>query len=424
MDYLSWSRHFRNLPGQGDLRVTDYVAALVARGYDGVLSLEIFNDRFRASATATTAIDGIRSLRFLEDQVSARLRPTRKTTLPPRVVCHGVEFIEFAANEAEVEPLSRMFNALGFERAGQHRSKDVTRWRQNGINFVINSEPDSFARSYDSVHGASVCALGLRVSNVEAAMQRAQRLHIASYAQPIGPGEMQIPSIRGVGGSLIYFIEEGQQSNVWERDFTSIAAADPARDAGLQRVDCIAQTMQYEEMLSWLLYHVSLFDMAKSPQAEFADPVGLVQFQALESPARHWRVTLNSSATSETLSSRFLQGFMGAGIQYVSLATDDIFATAQRLRDLGLPTLPIPHNYYDDLQARFGLPEDLLAQLEKHHILYDREGEGEYFQLYSRAFAKRFFFEIVQRQGYSSYGLANAPIRLAAQSRYKSEAAR
>jgi 4-hydroxyphenylpyruvate dioxygenase len=182
--------------------------------------------------------------------------------------------------------------------------------------------------------------------------------------------------------------------------------------------------MQYEEMLSWLLYYVSLFEMATMPQAEVADPVGLVQFQALESPRQAWRVTLNGSAASETLSARFLHGFMGAGIQQVSLATDDIVATAQRLRTLGLATLPIPHNYYDDLQARFGLSEELLAQLEEHNILYDREGEGEYFQLYSRAFAKRFFFEIVQRRGYSGYGLANAPIRLAAQSRYKSDSAR
>jgi 4-hydroxyphenylpyruvate dioxygenase len=423
MDYLSWSRHFRNLPGQGDLRITEYVAALVARGYDGVLSLEIFNDRFRASAATTTAVDGIRSLRFLEDQVSGRLRPPRQSTLPPRIVCHGVEFIEFAANEEEVEPLSQLFSALGFEQAGRHRSKDVTRWRQNGINFVINSEPDSFARSYDSVHGASVCALGLRVSNVEAAMRRAQHLQVASHAQPIGPGEMQTSSIRGVGGSLIYFIEEGHQSSMWARDFKVISAANATQDAGLQRVDSIAQTMQYEEMLSWLLYYVSLFDMAKSPQAEVADPVGLVQIQALESPDRAWRVTLNGSSASETLSARFLQGFMGAGIQHVSLATDDIFATARRLRELGLATLPIPQNYYDDLQARFGLPEDLLTQLEKHDILYDREGEGEFFQLYSRAFAKRFFFEIVQRRGYSAYGLTNAPIRLAAQSRYKSVAA-
>jgi 4-hydroxyphenylpyruvate dioxygenase len=317
-----------------------------------------------------------------------------------------------------------MFSALGFEQAGQHRSKDVTRWRQNDINFVINSEPDSFARSYDRVHGASVCAIGLRVNDVEAAMQRAQRLQIASHAQPIGPGEMQIPSIRGVGGSLSYLIEDGQQSSMWSRDFKTVSATNATADAGLRRIDCIAQTMQYEEMLSWLLYYVSLFDMAKAPQAEVADPVGLVQIQAVESPDRAWRVTLNGSAASETLSARFLQGFMGAGIQHISIAADDIFATAQRFRELGLATLPIPHNYYDDLQARFGLPEDLLAQLEEHHILYDREGEGEFFQLYSRAFAKRFFFEIVQRRGYSAYGLTNAPIRLAAQSRYKSVAAR
>lgn len=420
MDYLSWSRHFRNLPGQGDLAVVDYVAALLARGYNGIFSLEIFNDRFRASPAATTAIDGIRSMHFLFDQVHRNLRPPRPTSMPPRVACHGVEFIEFAANEEEVEPLSRLFTALGFRKAGRHRTKDVTRWQQNGINFVINSEPESFARAYDSVHGASVCAIGLRVDDIDAAMRRAQALHMSSFAQPVGPGELHIPSIRGVGGSLIYFMQQGREQQVWNHEFVSAVGEPESRTgAGLTRVDFIDQTMQYEEMLSWLLFYVSLFNMTKSPQAEVADPVGLVQFQALESPDRNFRVTLNGSAASETLSARFLQGYMGAGVQHVALSTDDIFATAHRFQELGLPVLPIPRNYYEDLEARFGLDPETLERLERYHILYDREGESEYFQLYSRAFAKRFFFEIVQRRGYVAYGLANAPIRLAAQSRYK-----
>lgn len=420
MDLLSWSRHFRSLPGQGDLPIVPYVSALRSRGFDGIWSLEIFNDRFRASPATTTAVDGMRSLRLLEDQVVRRLTPNKPAPLPPRVQCRGFEFVEFAANEEEVEPLGRMFAALGFSQVGKHRSKDVTRWNQHGINFVINSEPESFARAYDSVHGASVCALGVSVDNVDAAMQRAQSLQIGSFTQPVGPGEMQIPSVRGVGGSLVYFMQAGNERTVWEHEFVALPVKEP-RDAGLLRVDYVAQTMQYEEMLSWLLYYLSLFDVAKTPQIEIADPLGLVYSQAVESPDRAFRMTLASSAAAQTLSSRFLQGFMGAGVQHIALETADIVATARRLREYGLEMLPIPPNYYEDLQARFGLEPALAEQLAELNILYDRDGEGEFFQLYSRAFAKRFFFEIVERRSYRAYGLANAPIRLAAQSRYRTD---
>jgi 4-hydroxyphenylpyruvate dioxygenase len=421
MDFLSWSRHFRNLPGQGDLAIVPYVGALRGRGFDGVWSLEIFNDRFRASPASTTAVDGMRSLRYLDDQVSRKLAPGKPSPLPPRARCQGIEFLEFAANEEEVEPLSRMFEALGFALAGRHRSKDVTRWNQNGINFVINSEPDSFARAYDSVHGASVCALGVSVDDVNGVMQRAQSLQISSFSQPVGPGELHIPSIRGVGGSLLYFIQAGDERHVWDHEFVATAQRAPARDAGLLRVDYVAQTMQYEEMLSWLLYYLSLFDCAKTPQIEIADPLGLVYSQAIESPDQRFRIALNSSAAAQTLSSRFLQGFMGAGVQHIALQTNDILATARRLGEYGLEVLPIPPNYYEDVQVRFDLDAAMVEQLAAHHVLYDREGEGEYFQLYSRAFSKRFFFEIVERRSYRAYGAANAPIRLAAQSRYRTD---
>ena len=425
LDFLSWSRHFRNMPGQGELALVDYVSALLERGYTGPLSLEIFNDRFRASSAAAVAIDGHRSLTYLYDQVARRLAPRVSPALPPRAHCRGVEFVEFAANEEEARELGTFFRSLGFFPAGRHRSKDVTRWRQNGINFVVNCEPDSFARAYDSMHGASVCALGLSIEQVPSALARAEALQIQRFAQPIGPGEMEIPSIRGVGGSLVYFMEAGSEDRIWESEF--VPAQDSPRDltgAGLLLVDHIAQTMQYEEMLSWQLYYLSLFEVSKAPAVQIADPLGLVQSQVIESPEGALRFTLNGSASTQTLSARFLQGYHGAGVQHIALATANILETAARFQALGLPVLPIPRNYYEDLEARFGLDEALLTQLAEHNILYDRDSDGEYFQLYSRAFAKRFFFEIVERRGYRAFGAPNAVIRLAAQSRYREDAER
>ncbi|MDB6088464.1 MAG: 3-keto-5-aminohexanoate cleavage protein [Gammaproteobacteria bacterium] len=421
MDFLSWSRHFRNMPGQGELPLVDYVATLLEQGYTGALSLEIFNDRFRSSSATAVALDGHRALNFLSDQVARRLAPRIAPELPPRARVRGVEFVEFAANEGEVEQLESLFTTLGFSRSGKHRTKDVMRWRQNGINFVINNEPDSFARAYDGMHGASVCALGVSVENVANALRRAEGLQIEQFSQPLGPGELVIPCVHGVGGSLLYFTEAGSESAVWDTEFVAVQGSPVNGNAGLLRVDHVAQTMQHEEMLSWLLYYVSLFDVSKTPVVQVADPLGLVQSQAIESAEGGLRITLNASTSSQTLSARFLQGYHGAGVQHIALATADIFASARRLRELGLATLPIPRNYYEDLEARFGLGETLLAQLAEFNILYDRDTDGEYFHLVSRAFAKRFFFEVIERRGYRAYGAANATIRLAAQSRYRDD---
>ena len=421
MDFLSWSRHFRCMPAQGELPIADYVATLLERGYTGVLSLEIFNDRFRSSSASEVALDGHRALTFLYDQVARRLAPRIAPELPSRARVRDVEFVEFAANESEVELLEALFKTLGFSRAGKHRTKDVMRWRQNGINFVINSEPDSFARAYDAVHGASICALGVSVENVASAMRRGQGLQIPPFAQSPQSNGSAIPCVQGVGGSQLYLVEAGSQSRIWDAEFVPIQGDPVSADAGLLRIDHVAQTMQYEEMLSWLLYYVSLFDVAKAPLVQIADPLGLVQSQAIESPEGGLRLTLNGSASAHTLSARFLQGFHGAGVQHIALASADIFASARRLRESGLAMLPIPGNYYEDLAARFGLEDTLLTQLAEFNILYDRDTDGEYFHLVSRAFAKRFFFEVVERRGYRAYGAANAAIRLAAQSRYRDD---
>jgi 4-hydroxyphenylpyruvate dioxygenase len=271
------------------------------------------------------------------------------------------------------------------------------------------------------VHGASVCAIGLSVPDVPAALARAEALSIPRFEQSVGPGEMQIPSVRGVGGSLIYFIEQGSEEEVWATEFEALDSAGPG--IGLETIDHIAQTTFYEEFLSWILYYVTLFDVTKTVQLQIPDPLGLVQSQAVESRDKSLRITLNSSVAQQTLSSRFLTKYMGAGVQHIAFSCPDVFAAAERARANGLEMLEISRNYYDDLDARFGLGADLIDRMASLGILYDRDGEAEYFQFYSRAFEKRVFFEIVERRGYGGYGAANAGIRLAAQSRFKAEVA-
>lgn len=289
------------------------------------------------------------------------------------------------------------------------------RWQQGAINLVVNTEPEGLAHSHQIVHGPSVVALGLRVADAAAAMDRAEAMRMSSFRQPVGPGELDIPAIRGLGGSLVYFTDAGSAlGRVWEIEF---APTGEAPGTGLARVDHIAQSMNPDEMPSWRLWYLSLFDFQTTPQVDVVDPAGIVESMALQDPARALRVCLNASSADRTLSSRFLDEFFGAGVQHIAFATDDIFAFAASARAAGLEPLPIPENYYDDLEARLAIDPDLSERLRESGVLYDEDEGGHYFQLYTRAFRDRFFFEIVQRDGYAGFGVPNAPIRLAAQAR-------
>jgi 4-hydroxyphenylpyruvate dioxygenase len=421
MDYLTWSRHYRSFPGQGDLPLQDFMAALQATGYDGLLSLEIFNDQFRAGSARSVAVDGHRSLIYLLDQIRALFgaQPNLPPPLPPRSRCLGTEFIEFAVDEETAPNFEALLLGLGFRKAGRHISKAVTRWTQGAINIVTNMETEGFAHSYNVTHGTSVCAIGLKVEDAASCLDRAQRLLDTPFQQAVGPGELQIPAVRGLGGSLIYFTDpKSDLARVWQIEFAP-APADPKRsDAGLTAVDHISQSMHYEEMLSWLLFYTSLLDLTKTPEQDVLDPGGLVKSQVVQSPDGALRIVLNASQSSRAQSSRFLSEAFGSGVQHIAFATDDIFATVSRLEANGVNLLPIPENYYDDLEAKTDLAPAQIKQLKAHNVLYEGDGTGEYLQVYTDTFQERFFFEIVERRGgYRGFGASNAQIRLAAQAR-------
>jgi 4-hydroxyphenylpyruvate dioxygenase len=419
MDLLYLSRHFRNMPGEGDLPVVEFMRAVAATGYDGPLSLEIFNDQFRGGSPKSIAVDGRRSLVYLMDRV-ARVEPgiaIQVPAMPERIDVLGVEFVEFAANEAEAEELAVLLGTMGFSLTARHRNKDVVVFRQGNINIVVNTEKEGLAHSSWLVHGTSAYAFGLRVKDAASTVARARALGAELFEQRHGPGELSIPAIRGVGGGVIYFIDGSSElGRVWEIEFEPVDQQVPG--AGLASIDHVAQTMSYEEMLTWLLFYVSIFRTRKSPAVDVVDPGGLVHSQVVESDGGGLRLTLNGAEGRKTFAGHFIAESFGSGIQHLAFSTADIFATAERLKALGFQALEISPNYYDDLEARFGLGSALVERMRSASILYDRDDGGEYFQLYSRNYGEGFFFEIVERRaGYNGYGAPNAPFRIAAQKR-------
>ena len=410
LDVLSWSRHFRCFPGQGNLPIGDFMQAINATGYKGPLSLEIFNDQFRAQSTKEVAIDAMRSLVLLGgDEESEDAAPAMRA----RSNVAGVAFIEFAIDQAHAAGLAQLFRELGFKLTGRHRSKAVERWSQGAVNLLINSSDNSFARSHYTTHGPGVCAIALKVDDVATMMSRADLLQAATFRQPVGPGEMTIPAIRGVGGSLLYFLEPG--SSNWDVDFVPVASE--GDDAYLDQIDHISQSMRFEDMLSWEQFYSALFDIHRAPQLEVADPLGLVKSQVLHNRDGSLRLVLNASTSAQTMSSRFLSEFFGAGVQHIAFTCDDIFKAVSAMRSAGATFLSIPDNYYDDIDSRYELDPGLLKAMKDNAILYDRDEAGEFFQVYTHAFDERFFFEIVERRGYRGFGAPNAGIRLAAQTR-------
>ncbi len=420
LDVLSWSRHYRNFPGQGDLPLLDFVDALETTGYDGYLSLEIFNDQFRAGSPRSLAVDGHRSLIYMMDQAHRRAGKitSQSPALPPRSTVLGTEFIEFAIDDTSLPGFEKLLAGIGFTKTGQHVSKAVCCWSQGAINIVLNSETEGFAHSFNITHGTAVCALALRVGDAAATLARAEGLRDSPFRQPVRPGELNIPAVRGLGGSLVYFIDPASElARMWDIDFKPVPSARTATGAGLTVVDHISQSMHYEEMLTWLLFYTSLLDVAKTPEQDVLDPGGLVKSQVIQAPDGALRIVLNASQSSRTQSSRFVNEAFGSGVQHIAFQTEDIFKTAAQFKTNGIEILQIPENYYDDLEAKIDIDPVLLAAMRDANILYDREGATEFFQIYTQTFDERFFFEIVQRRDYKGFGAPNAQVRLTAQAR-------
>ncbi|MFC3531299.1 bifunctional sugar phosphate isomerase/epimerase/4-hydroxyphenylpyruvate dioxygenase family protein [Vogesella facilis] len=424
MDVMEWSRHFRSFPGQGDFDLGAFLAPILQAGYRGPLSLEVFNDGFRAAPTRLTAGDGLRSLRYLEEMTLATLarqqQPLPDVPLfapPPPAQYQGVEFLEFAVDEESGARLGKALQGFGFSRSGEHKSKAVTLYQQGDINLILNAETDSFAHAFYVSHGPSLCAAAFSTDHAQQALQRAKLYGCKSFESRVGPNERHIPAVRAPDGSLQYLVDAGEGS-IYQSDFDLRPTSGPAL---LQRIDHFAIGLPAESMDNWILHFRAVFGFVTEHEWTLPDPYGLMKSRVVRSSNDSVRIPLNISENRNTAIARSVSTYKGSGLQHIAFSTADIFAAVAQARGNGVPLLDIPDNYYDDLLARFNLDDDFVARLQAHNVLYDRDAQGgEFLHVYSAPFEERFFFEMVQRIGsYDQYGAANAPVRLAAQAQLR-----
>ncbi|MER7194106.1 bifunctional sugar phosphate isomerase/epimerase/4-hydroxyphenylpyruvate dioxygenase family protein [Streptomyces flaveolus] len=390
MDVLQWSRHYRCFPGQGGFDLVGLLRHVLRTGYDGPLSLEVFNDVFRQSEAGPTAVDGRRSLLVLQEQAGLAAQPAP-------VVPTGVAFAELVTPDAA--PVSAVLDALGFTRTGRHRGKPVDLWQWGDARVLVNTGP---AERRD---GTRLAAVGLESPDPAGAARRAEALLAPVLPRRRAPGDAPLEVVAAPDGTELFFCAGEHPGPLdWRADFEDTGAVAEAAPGG--RVDHLSLAQPWHQFDEAVLFHRSVLGLRPQESVDVADPYGLLRSRAVTTGDGAVRIVLTVGAAPADDT---------AHAQHIALATDDVVAAARRYRAAGGPLLPIPANYYDDLAARFEFADGELATYRELGILYDRDDHGTFRHCYTHTVG-RVFFELVQRDdGYRGYGAANAPVRLAAQ---------
>jgi 4-hydroxyphenylpyruvate dioxygenase len=319
----------------------------------------------------------------------------------------GFEFVEYTAPDPAL--LRRLFERLGFPVVARHRRKNVTLHRQGDINFIINAEPASFGQQFAQKHGASACAMAFRVRDAAQALARAVSLGATSVGSSAGPMELNIPAIEGIGGSLIYLVDRYGDRTIYDVDFVPVTGA-PAAGTGLTVIDHLTHNVHRGNMDIWAGFYERLFGFREIRYFDIEGRKTGLLSRALTSPCGKIRIPINESQDDKSQIEEYLREYRGEGIQHIALATDDIYATVERLRARGVEFQDTPDTYYEGVAARVPGHGEPLAELARLRILIDgnpARGEGLLLQIFTKNVIGPIFFEIIQRKGNEGFGEGN-----------------
>lgn len=321
----------------------------------------------------------------------------------------GFEFVEYAAPDPDA--LGALFERLGFERVAQHRSKDVRLYRQGDAHFIINAEPDSFGQAFARVHGPSVCALGIRVRDAAKAYARA--LELGAWGVPSNPGPMElaIPAIKGIGDSLLYFVDRyGDAGTIYDVDFRQVERDQPAPPTGLLEIDHLTHNVHRGRMKEWADFYERLFNFREIRYFDIEGKLTGLRSKAMTSPCGKIRIPINESSDEKSQIEEYLSAYHGEGIQHIALSTADIHASVEAMKERGIRFLETPDAYYDAVDARVPGHGQDLERLRKNAILIDgapEAGQGILLQIFTENMIGPIFFELIERQGNEGFGEGN-----------------
>jgi 4-hydroxyphenylpyruvate dioxygenase len=317
----------------------------------------------------------------------------------------GFEFVEYAAPDPEL--LRGLFERMGFPAVARHRSKNVTLHNQGDINFIINAEHDSFAQKFARAHGPCACAMAFRVADARFAYGRALELGAKPGPATAGPMELNIPSIEGIGGSLIYLVDRYGERTIYDVDFIPVAA--PVKPAvGLIRIDHLTHNVRRGNMNLWAGFYEKLFNFREIRYFSIEGKETGLFSRALTSPCGKIRIPINESQDDKSQIEEYLNEYKGEGIQHIALGTDDIYETVDALRGRGVQFQDTPATYYEGIDDRVAGHRESVAELERRSVLIDgSEASGILLQIFTKNAIGPIFFEIIQRKGNDGFGEGN-----------------
>jgi 4-hydroxyphenylpyruvate dioxygenase len=323
----------------------------------------------------------------------------------------GFEFVEYAAPDPDL--LRRLFESMGLPAVARHRSKNVTLHSQGDINFIINAEHDSFAQKFARAHGPCACAMAFRVADARYAFSRALELGAKPGPATAGPMELNIPSIQGIGGSLIYLVDRYGDRTIYDVDFVPVAAAsgsaglDPAA-VRLTRIDHLTHNVRRGNMNVWAGFYEKLFNFREIRYFSIEGKETGLFSRALTSPCGKIRIPINESQDDKSQIEEYLNEYKGEGIQHIALASDDIYRTVDALRGRGVQFQDTPDTYYEGVDQRVAGHHESLQELKRRRILIDGSLEsGILLQIFTKNAIGPIFFEIIQRKGNEGFGEGN-----------------
>jgi len=322
----------------------------------------------------------------------------------------GFEFVEYTA--PDVSALHSLFEKMGFRAVGRHRSKDVTLYRQGEVNFVVNAEPGSHGARFAQAHGPSACAMAFRVKDAAAAYRKLIAAGAKPFANQVGPMELNIPAIEGIGGSVVYLVDRYGDHSIYDVDFvpTDPIAGFEHEGAGLTYIDHVTHNVMRGNMDQWAGFYERLFNFREIRYFDIEGKLTGLKSRAMTSPDGKIRIPINESSDDKSQIEEYLHHYKGEGIQHIALGTADIYHTVESLKRLGVPFQDTPETYYERLDNRIkGHGEDV-DRLKRDRILMDgapTDGQGLLLQIFTQNAIGPIFFEIIQRKGNEGFGEGN-----------------